>query len=99
MDAAIDAEPVSEMDRRIEGYHTALHALFKEEDDIVVAQSVASFMGCVMSHSEQWERIVPGFVKEMLDYANLAMAAHRRAAEITMPDKPTTEEHDNGKQS
>jgi hypothetical protein len=78
-------DPVSEEDRRIEGYHKMLHSLFKSEDDIITAQAVSSFMGCVMAHSEEWKRIIPGFMKEMIDYANYAMAAHRHAETLTNP--------------
>lgn len=82
--------PVSEEDRRIEGYHKMLHSLFKSESDIITAQSVASFMGCIMAHSEEWQRVIPGFVKQMLDYANVALAAHRMAAEIETPNQETS---------
>jgi hypothetical protein len=78
--------PVSEEDRQIEGYHKALHSLFKGCDDIIVAQSVATFMGCHMAHTDDWKRIIPGFVKEMLEFANLSMAAHRQAESIAQPD-------------
>jgi hypothetical protein len=82
---AVD-EPVSEEDRQIEGYHRALHSLFEGAEDIIVAQAVASFMGCTMAHSTDWQRIIPGFVKQTLDYANLALAAHRMAEGLTIPN-------------
>ena len=81
-------EPVSERDRQIEGYHSALHSLFKGADDVLIAQSVARFMGCTMAHSHEWRRVIPGFVKEMLDYANLAQQAHLHAETITQPEVP-----------
>lgn len=82
--ATID-EPLSEEERQIEGYHTTLHALFKGADDIVVAQSVAVFMGCVMAHSEKWKQLIPGFVAHILQYANAARAAHLQAETIEVP--------------
>jgi len=86
------AEPVTEDDRQIEGYHKALHALFKGANDIIVAQSCASFMGCVMAHSEEWRRIIPGFVQQTLDYANIANAAHQHNETITQPPKEDSNE-------
>lgn len=98
-EAPKDTPAVSERDRQIEGYHRALHSLFKGADDIMIAQSVASFMGCTMAHSDDWRRVIPGFVQEMLDYANLAQQAHLHAETITQPevtngdqDKQGTEE-------
>jgi hypothetical protein len=85
--------PVSEEERQVEGYHKALHALFKGSDDIIVAQSVASFMGCTMAHSEQWQRLIPGYVQQTLDYANVALAAHKQAETI---EQPNTEGLHNG---
>ncbi len=82
---AVD-QPVSEEERQIEGYHKALHALFKGCGDIIIAQSVASFMGCMMAHSEQWKRLIPGYVNETMQYANVAIAAHRQAETIAQPD-------------
>jgi len=79
--------PVSEEDRQVEGYHKALHSLFKGANDIIIAQSVASFMGCTMAHSEEWQRLIPGFVQQTLDYANVALAAHKQAATIEQPPK------------
>lgn len=76
---------VPEDERRIEGYHKMMHSLFKGEDDIVTAQAVASFMGCVMAHSEVWKQIIPGFMKQMIDYANYSIAAHRHAETLTNP--------------
>ena len=77
--------PVSEEDRQVEGYHKALHSLFKGANDIIIAQSVASFMGCMMAHSEEWQRLIPGFVQQTLDYANVALAAHKQALTIEQP--------------
>ena len=77
--------PVSEEERQIEGYHKALHSLFKGAPDIIIAQACASFMGCVMAHSDDWQRIVPGYVRQTMDYANVAMAAHREAETIQQP--------------
>lgn len=78
---------VSEDERQIEGYHKALHSLFKGTDDIIVAQSVTSFMGCVMAHSEKWTQVIPGFVAQTIDYANVALAAHKAAEGIAVPTK------------
>lgn len=79
------ANPVSEEDRQVEGYHKALHSLFKGANDITIAQSVASFMGCTMAHSEEWQRLIPGYVGQTLDYANVALAAHKQAMTIEQP--------------
>lgn len=84
-------EPLSEEERQIEGYHTALHALFKGTDDIIVAQSVAVFMGCVMAHSEKWMGLIPGFVQHVISYANAARAAHLAAADIEVPTTETSD--------
>lgn len=89
-------EPVSERDRQIEGYHAALHALFKGADDVLIAQSVASFMGCTMAHSSDWRRVIPGFVREMLDYANLAQAAHLHSEGLTIPKMDQQQETPSG---
>lgn len=99
VDVQVDpnAAPVSEEDRQIEGYHNALHALFKGADDVIIAQAVASFMGCHLSHTSDWRRIIPGFIKEMLDYANLAMAAHRQAETIAQPEFNNKENDHGGK--
>lgn len=84
--AVLSVAPVSEEERQIEGYHKALHSLFKGAEDVIVAQAVASFMGCMLSHTEEWRRIIPGYMEQMLDYASVAMAAHRQAENITQPD-------------
>jgi cytochrome c551/c552 len=92
------ANPVSEEDRQIEGYHKALHSLFKGADDIIVAQAVASFMGCTMAHSEKWRNVIPGFVQQTIEYANLAMAAHKMAEQVEQPDLNNTGESDGCKE-
>lgn len=78
-------EPVSEDERQIEGYHKALHGLFKGATDIITAQACASFMGCIMAHSDDWRRIIPGYTQETLAYAKLAFAAHKEAESIQQP--------------
>lgn len=87
-------DPVSEDDRQIEGYHRAMHSLFKGADDIIVAQSVASYIGCLMAHSDKWKQIIPGFINQALQYANLANAAHRMAEGLAPPDDTDTGETD-----
>lgn len=89
-------EPVTEEERQVEGYHKVLHSLFQGTDDIIVAQSVASFMGCVMAHSTEWKRVIPGYVQQTMDYANVAIAAHRQAETIETPTNPE-KESDNGR--
>lgn len=84
--ADVPVEPVSEEERQIEGYHKALHSLFKGAEDVIVAQSVASFMGCVLAHTEDWRRIIPGYMQQTMDYTSVALAAHRQAETITQPD-------------
>lgn len=91
--------PVSEDDRQIEGYHKALHSLFKGADDIIVAQSVASFMGCTMAHSDRWKQLIPGFVQQTIEYANLAVAAHKMAEGIEQPNLNDTGDTDGCKES
>lgn len=82
---------VSEEERQIEGYHKALHALFKGSDDIITARACASFIGCTMAHSEEWKRLIPGFMNEIMAYADVAIAAHRMAETITQPEVTTGE--------
>lgn len=77
--------PLSEEERQIEGYHKALHSLFKGAGDIVTAQSVAVFMGCVMAHSDIWKGLIPGFVAHVMQYANAAREAHMHAESLTIP--------------
>lgn len=89
-------EPVSEEERQIEGYHKALHGLFKGADDLIIAQAVASFMGCVMAHTEEWKRLIPGYMQQTMDYANVALAAHRQAETITQPDLNDTKGEPHG---
>jgi len=70
---------VSEEDRQIEGLHKILHGLFEGIDDITTARAVASFMGCHMAHSNEWKAVIPGFMDQMVQYANIAIAAHKMA--------------------
>ena len=88
-------EPLTEEERQIEGYHKALHSLFSGADDVVVAQSVAVYMGCVMAHSDKWKGLIPGFVAHVMQYANSARAAHIQAETIAVP----TVEKDNGNEA
>jgi len=67
----VELEVLDENTRQIKEYHEAMHKLFLGSDDVTVARSVASFMGCVMVHTDT-RGLIGGFVNEILQYAHLA---------------------------
>lgn len=74
-----ELEVMDESTRQIKEYHEALHKLFEGSDDVIVARSVASFMGCVMVHTEV-RGLMGGFVNEIVQYAQLAAVVQEERA-------------------
>jgi hypothetical protein len=67
-----------------------MHKLFEGIDETTQAKTVVSFMGCLMAASPNWKGLIPGYMHDMIDTANMVIAAHRKNEGL-----PLNEENEN----
>lgn len=85
------APPLTEFERQVRDLHESMHKLFQGVDDTTQAKTVVSFMGCLMASSPNWKALIPGYMLDMVNTANMVIAAHKQALGL-----PINEENSNG---
>lgn len=71
-------EGSEEEERQVKGLYESMQPLMEGIDDVIVCKAVAVFMGTLMAKSEQWPKVIGGFMNHITVVANTALLLHKQ---------------------